>query len=69
MNIPLTILLGTTVSFDHSTYSVSENDTMLRTILVLSNPSSTAITIQVLSSDINTTGKYSYSGISNYNEI
>ena len=58
MNIPLTILLDTTVSFNHSTYSVSENDTMLRTILVLSNPSSTAITIQVLSSDINTTGKY-----------
>lgn len=51
------MLSDTTVSFDQSTYSVNESDGVVRPYLVLSNPSSTAITIQILNSDISSTGE------------
>jgi len=49
MNNPLAI----TISFNQSTYSVNEDDGPAQPVLVLSNPSSTNITVQV--SDIQNT--------------
>ena len=43
--------------FNHSTYVVGENDGTTRPVLVLSNPSSTDITISVFSTDGSATGK------------
>ena len=39
--------LVSTVSFSQSTYSVNENDGSAQPVLVLSNPSSTDITVRV----------------------
>ena len=46
-----------TVSFNQSTYSVNEDDGPAQPVLVLSNPSTTDITVQVSTSDGNATGK------------
>ena len=51
------IYIVITVSFNQSTYSVNENDGPAQPVLVLSNPSSTEITVQVRSNDITATGK------------
>ena len=47
----------TVVSFSQSTYSVNEDDGPAQPVLVLSNPSSTDITVQVESNDITATGE------------
>ena len=46
-----------TISFNQSTYSVDEDDGPAQPVLVLSNPSSTDITVQVGSNDITATGE------------
>ena len=47
------------MSFAQSTYSVNETDELVEIEIILSDPSSTNITVQVASSDINATGKQS----------
>ena len=49
--------IAATVSFSQSTYSVGENNGVLQPMLTLSNPSSTDITVEVLSSDESAIGK------------
>ena len=45
------------VRFDQSTYSISEGDGPLQPVLILSNPSSTDITLQIRTNDNTTTGE------------
>ena len=49
--------LAITVNFNQSTYSVSEDDGPAQPVLVLSNPSSTNITILVRNKNKTATGK------------
>ena len=49
--------LVVTISFNQSTYSVDEDDGPAQPVLVLSNPSSTDISVQVRSNDITATGE------------
>ena len=51
------IATAITVRFSPSTYSVNEDDGLVQPVLVLSNPSSTDITVQVRANDNTTTGK------------
>ena len=51
-------LLAITVSFEQSMYSVNENAGPAQPVLVLSNPSSTDITVQVFNTDGSATGEY-----------
>ena len=51
-------LLATTVMFSEIIYSVNENTGPAQPVLVLSNPSSSNITVEVLSSDGSATGEY-----------
>ena len=46
------------LSFIQSTYSVSEDDGPAQPVLVLSNPSSSNITVQVFNTDGSATGEY-----------
>ena len=46
------------ISFSQSTYNVSENAGPLRPVLVLSNPSSSNITVEVFNTDGSATGEY-----------
>ena len=50
-------VLVATVSFEQQTYNVNEADEKVEPVLVLSNPSSTVITIEVSSTDGLATGK------------
>ena len=54
----MTITIDTTITFSQSTYSVDENNGSVRIVLVLSNPSSTDITVQVRDSNNTATGEY-----------
>ena len=45
------------ISFEQRIYDVNETDGNLQTTLVLSNPSSSVITVQVFSTDGSATGK------------
>ena len=47
----LIILLVTSVKFSQVAYSIGENNRMVQIELVLSNPSSTNITVQVFNTD------------------
>ena len=47
-----------TVRFNQSMYSVNENEGPAQPTLVLSNPSSTDITVQVTNTDGSATGEY-----------
>ena len=51
------MLLVTSVKFSQSTYSVNENSGVVQPVLVLSNPSSTDITVEVTSTDGSATGE------------
>ena len=51
-------VLATTVMFNQSMYNVDEDDGPAQLILVLSNPSSSDITVQVITEDGSATGKY-----------
>ena len=44
-------LIVATVSFNEPAYSVNENEGSARPVLVLSNPSSTDVTVHVIDSD------------------
>ena len=46
-----------TVSFSLSAYTIDEDAGSVQPVLVLSNPSSTNITVQVISNDITATGE------------
>jgi len=50
-------LIAIDISFNQSTYTVDEDDGPAQPVLVLSNPSSTDITVQVRSNDITATGE------------
>ena len=50
-------LLACTVMFSQSTYSVNEDDGPAQPVLVLSNPSSTDITVQVRDDENTATGE------------
>ena len=50
-------LTAATVSFAQLTYNVNEDDEIVEPVLVLSNPSSSVITVQVFSTDGSATGK------------
>ena len=50
-------LVAATVRFEQQTYNVNETDEEIEPILVLSNPSSSVITVQVFSTDGSATGK------------
>ena len=47
-----------TVKFSQPTYSVNEDAGPMKPVLVLSNPSSTNITVQVFTTDGSATGEY-----------
>ena len=51
-------ILAITVMFNQSMYSVVENAGPAQPVLVLSNPSSTATTVQVTNTDGSATGEY-----------
>ena len=53
------------VNFEQSMYNVNENAGSSQPVLVLSNPSSTDITVQVTTTDGSATGEY-YSILINY---
>ena len=53
----ISYLLVATVSFDQLSYKVSEKDGEVQVMLVLSNPSSTDITIEIVNMNINTMGE------------
>ena len=50
-------LIAATVSFVKQTYSINEADGNIQPVLVLSNPSSTAVIVKVLGTDGSATGK------------
>ena len=54
----VSVIIAITVSFNQSTYSVNENDGPAQPILVLSNPSSTDITVLLFNVDGSAIGKY-----------
>ena len=53
--IPLSAII---VVFEQSAYSVNEELITVHPVLKLSNPSAIDITIQVINTDISTSGKY-----------
>ena len=53
----LNISVAVTIAFSQSTYSVGEDDGQARSVLVLSNPSSTDITVQVRDIQITATSE------------
>ena len=59
LNVPLILSLNlvVTISFNQSTYSVDEDDGPAQPVLVLSNPSSTDITVQVFDNDATATSE------------
>ena len=46
------------------TYNIDEDNGPVQPVLVLSNPSSTTVTIEVLSMDESATGKYTVNSVS-----
>ena len=56
----ITLSLATTVKFNHSAYSINEDSGPLQPVLVLSNPSSTDITVEVFNTNISAIGKCMY---------
>jgi len=51
------VAVAPTVNFNQSTYNVDEDDGPAQPVLVLSDPSSTDITINVFNTDGSATGK------------
>ena len=54
----LIFFLAVIVSFENTTYSVIESAGPAQPVLVLSNPSSTPITVRVFNTDGSATGEY-----------
>ena len=57
LSISANVVASLNVSFGQSTYSVNEDDGLVQPVLVLSNPSSTNITVQVRDNSNNATGE------------
>ena len=57
LNLSFCLLVVITVTFSQSTYSYDEDAGPAQHVLVLSNPSSTDITVQVFSTDGTATGE------------
>ena len=53
-------MLATTVKFNQSIYNINENSGPVQPVLVLSNPSSTNVTVEVFNTNITALGKCSY---------
>ena len=58
MNIIVLFVVAPTVSFSRATYRVGEDDGAVQPALILSNPSSTDITVQVRDTQDTAIGKY-----------
>ena len=52
--------LDITVRFSQSMYNVDESDGVVQILLILSNPSSTALNVTVFATDESADGKYVY---------
>ena len=52
------IIIALNIYFNQSTYIINEDDGPAQPVLVLSNPSSTDITVQVEATNGSATGKY-----------
>ena len=63
----LTLLLEITVQFGQAMYTINENAGVVQVSLILSNPSSTAVMIQVFNADGSATGKYNNVHCHTYN--
>ena len=50
--------IAITISFNQSTYHVNENDMTVEIVAILSNPSSTDITVEVTSNDTTATSEF-----------
>ena len=56
-NVNVTVIfVAITITFEQSAYSVYEELITVRPVLTFSNPSATDITVQVISSDVTTSG-------------
>ena len=55
MTVEFNIILAAGLAFSEPMYSISENSGLLELILILSNPSSTAFTVQVFTTTNNLT--------------
>ena len=53
----ITITIDISITLSQSTYFVDENNGSVRIVLILSNPSSTDITVQVRDNSNNATGE------------
>lgn len=51
--------IDATIAFDQSTYNVDENDKFVQPVLILSNPSSIDITVQIIGEDDTAKSKFS----------
>ena len=58
MTASLLITLAVTIRFSETTYNVDEDDGPAQPVLVLSNPSSTAFTVQVRETQGTATSKH-----------
>ena len=58
--IYIIIFVAIKVRFNDSTYRVSESDGLVQPVLLFSNPSSTDITVRVISTNNNATGKLNH---------
>ena len=54
----LPFYVAPTITFNQSTYTINEDDGLVTIVLILSNPSTTDITVQVLTTDGSATGEY-----------
>ena len=54
----LTLLLDITVSFGQGMYSINENAGVVQVSLILSNPSSTVVSVNVFNTNVTANGKY-----------
>ena len=57
--------IAITVTFNQSTYSVDEDNGLVQPVLILSNPSSTDITVQVITDDNTATGEWTNIALTN----
>ena len=53
----IVVWIAAAISFNQSTYSANEDSGVVQPVLVLSNPSSTNITVQVRDNSNNATGE------------
>ena len=54
------IFVAITISFNQLTYYVNENNETVELMATLSNPSTTDITVQIISNDITAMSKFTY---------